>query len=180
MNSIRNTFRTIIAAALLVLATGCADLLTFDLSAEVTEFIVLGNPTLHHQHVPLNSTEVPPITLQMANTTQGSIHLTSLIFYVTETAMSSVHDEDFLDFMTGMDVYVTPLSQNSSLPPLQIASWSGPAPTGAMVIDMEVDSNVDLSQYVAAGFALKVGPAGVVPYDDVSMKGDLTFSVSPF
>lgn len=166
-------------ALLILLAGGCADLFTFDLQASVDEFYVYGNPTLHHQHTPIQTAEVPPLELQLGGVSTGSVHLNSLLFYVTETAMLTPHDEDSLDFMTGMDVYVTPITPGAFVP-LQIASWSGPAAKGAMVIDLEVNSDIDLSPYIKAGFALKVGPAGVVPYDDVSMKGELTFTVNPF
>ena len=177
--SSKNKLFLAMTATLMSLTAGCADLLTFDLNAQVTEFVVFGDPTLHSQHISLDSTEVPAISMPMTNMAQGSVHLNSLLFYVTETGLSSSTDQDGLEFMTAMDVYAIPNNPHSGLPTIKLASWNGPAPAGTMVMDMEVDSKVDLNDYIAAGFSLKIGPAGVVPMDDVTMRGEMTFSVSP-
>ena len=120
--NLRHKLTLAATVAFLTMNVGCADLLTFDLNAQVTEFVVYGDSTLHQQHIPLDASVVPAIAMPMTGMNQGTIHLSSLIFYVTETGMSSIHDEDGLEFMTAMDVFVTPTNPNSSLPTIKIAS----------------------------------------------------------
>ena len=78
-----------------------------------------------------------------------------------------------------MQVSAVPTHPNSPLPTVVIATWTGPQPTGSTDLFLEVDERVDLAPYVAAGMSLKIDTKGFVPYDDVSMKGDIGFKVNP-
>lgn len=164
----------------LALVAGCGDALNFELKASVDEFTVLGDPILHHQGAPLSVLDVPPIELKFGALQQGGVYLADLTFYVTDTSISSDRDDDDLDFLTKLQVVATPTNPNSQLPPVPIAQWTGPPPeVGTMEIELTVNTQINLRPYITEGFALKLSTAGTIPYDDVSVKGEVRFTVKP-
>lgn len=169
----------IIAAGLAIVGSGCGDALSFDLTASVDEFTVPGDPHLHHGGAPLDLQEVPPIEIQFAALSNGSVNLGQLRFFVTDTSLIPTSDTDSMDFLDRVEVRIRPVSPSSKLPELEIANWHGPAAKDTQEIQLTVVGDHDLSLYVAEGFTLNVITYGVVPYDDVSLQGEAIFRVNP-
>jgi hypothetical protein len=166
---------------LLLLLTGCGDALTFDVTANVDEFTVPGDPHLHHGGAPIDRAEIPPVELQMPGIQAGAFTLTDLRFFVTNSSMDEqTADDDDLSFLTQLEVYVVPTSRNSVLPPLRVAQWEGPAPYGETTIELQIDAEYDLLPYITEGAELTIHTEGIVPYDDVSIRGEAIFAVIPF
>ena len=139
-----------------------------------------GDPVLHHEGAPLSVADVPPVELRFDALQQGRVYLAGLTFYVTDTSISSDRDDDDLDFLTKLQVVATPTNPNSELPSVPIAQWTGPPPeVGTLEIELVVNSGFDLRPYIAEGFELKLATDGTIPYDDVSVKGEVRFTVSP-
>lgn len=172
--------RLIALAIPLVLAGGCGDVLAFDLNAEVDEFTVPGDADLHHAGAPLAAGTVPSIDVQLGAVQPDSVSLSGLRFYATDTALKNDRDEDGLEFLTAIDVFIVPANRDSGLPELKVATWTGPVEVGAREIKLKIETETDLSPYISAGFTLDAVTRGVVPFDDVSIKGDATFRVNPF
>ena len=168
----------LIILLLSTLLTGCGDFLVFDVNAPVQEFVVVGDPHLNHEQAPLIAA-IPAVELQLPGVETAEINITDMSFIVTPTSLKSSTDEDSLDFMSTLTVSITTVTPDPRLPPQPIASWTGPAPRGTTEIVLDVKDHIDLAPYAAKGLALKVVPTGVVPYDDVSMKGDIIFLVNP-
>ncbi len=160
------------------LSGSCGDALQFDLTAKVSEFTVKGQPGLHHGGAPLAAAEVPPIELHFAAVKAGSVHMKTLRFFITDTS-AGADDDDTFDFLTSLTVYLEPSSDESTLPGLPIAKWTGPAPADAAEIVMTVESQYDISQYILEGVEMRLETEGVVPYDDISVEGEAVFLVDP-
>ena len=178
MTSPRLSMITLVAALVGIVLTGCSDALVFDLEAEVDEFTVPGDPHLHHDGAPLQKADIPPIEIAFGALSAGSVNLSGLRFFVTDTSrVPLASDEDTLDFLTAVSVQAVP--NDPALPTIEIATWTGPAPEGATEIPLDVNDEYDLQPYLSAGFRLQIETAGVVPYDDVSLKGQAQFRVDP-
>ncbi len=169
-----------VSAALALTLCGCGDLLVFPVEAEVQEFTVPGNPYLHHDGAPIQQDSVPPVELSLnGSMPPGKVALSHLELILTETAIDPQDDQDDLVFLTGVDVYMQPIDPASGLPALKIAEWTGPAEPGADSVTLNVTERYDLSQYLQVGFRLDIRTRGVVPYDDVSLRGIAHFEVNP-
>ena len=171
--------RTLCFLAIVTTTTGCADLLSFDLDAELEEIVVEGDPNLHHQKATVAFDQIPPVELQLGAIQQGSVYLSSMTWHITDRELALPDDSDTFEFMTSMTISVMAANPHSKLPPIDIAHWEGPAPMGDMVIDLDVNDDVDLVPYTRDGIMLHVQPKGIVPYDDVSMKATAVFAVEP-
>lgn len=171
--------RLLLPALAAIALAGCGDVLAFDLYAAVDEFTVPGDPHLHHGNAPLEKAQVPPIEIQIGAVQAGSIHLSALRLYITETSIVPASDTDDLEFLTRVEVLVSPTTAGSQLPVLAVAEWKGPATPDMSEVVLVVEDQYDLSPYVAEGFQLDLRTEGVVPYDDVSLAGEVVFRVDP-
>lgn len=169
-----------LSMALATLLGGCSDLLAFDLHAEVDEFNVQGDIYLNQGGAPLDLAEVPPIEFQYGAIQGDSVTLAQLDLFVTETSVLTEGDDDDLDFLTSVKVYVTPLDDTVDLPTLEIATWKRTEANGKKSIRLMVNPDIDLKPYIRSGMRVKLQPFGVVPADDVSVSGAATFRVVPF
>jgi hypothetical protein len=158
---------------------GCGDVLGFELKTDVDEFTIPGNATLNAQHVGLTNEQMPPIEIKLEGIQATSVKLTNLRFYVTTGSLSTSADADTLEFLEEVVVDVIPTSSNSKLPPLRLGTWSGPADAGATEIEVSIESDADLKDYIYEGAKIRVTPAGIVPADDISIMGEITFFVEP-
>ena len=166
-----------------VLLVGCGDVFAFPVEASVDEFTVPGDPVLNHDRSPISADAVPPIEIAIPTSgiSGGSVSLAALEFERTDTALTADDDDggDDLTFLTGLEVFLESSDPAAGLPTLLVAHWTG-APTRELTgLELNVEDQYDLSPYLAAGFRLLVRPRGVVPYDDVSLKGTVRFIVNP-
>lgn len=176
----RRSSRRATLSALALALSGCGDLLVFPVEAEVEEFTVPGNPYLHHDGAPIQQDSVPPVELSLNGAMPpGKVALSYLELILTESAIDPEDDQDDLVFLTGVDVYMQPIAPTSGLPVLKIAEWKGPAEAGATSLILDVTERYDLSQYLQVGFRLDIRTRGVVPYDDVSLRGIAHFEINP-
>ena len=84
---------------LMNLASGCADVLAFDLYASVDEFTVPGDANLHHGKAPLSAATIPDMEIQFAAMDARSISISSVRFFVTDTDLGQNADTDNLQFL---------------------------------------------------------------------------------
>ncbi len=168
-----------LVAATLTLV-GCGDFLAFPVEASVDEFVVPGDPYLHHDDAPLRDDVVPPVEVALdVPVGQGEISLIGLTLEVTPTAAPE-GDVDDLEFVTTIDVYLTSTRPGTELPQLLVAHWDPTiSPLENNRVELGVAGNENIAPYLAEGFRLDIRPHGVVPYDDVSMQGRVTFLVNP-
>ena len=168
---------------LLVLAPGCGDLLAFDVTAEVEEFVVPGDVDLHHGRASLGQMTIPPVEVQIdAPVDSGAaVRLRALTFRVVDEVEDGTDDgqTDSLDFLTRLEVWIQPTDPHSVLAARRVGTWSGPASAGCRDLSVSVDPDVDLRHYLGQGFALQLRTWGVVPYDDVRVAGSVLLEVDP-
>ncbi len=165
---------------LTVLSSACGDLLAFPVEAEVQEFTVPGNPYGHHEGASLAADSVPPVDVDLPSSiSPGKVALSALELELTPTALGE-DDQDDLCFLDGIDVYMRPTNPDVDLPTILVASWRGPALKTDTVVALNIVARYDLAPYLASGFQLDMRAAGVVPYDDVSIRGRVEFEVNPF
>ncbi len=160
---------------------GCGDLLAFPVEASVDEFVVPGDPYLHHDETVLADDVVPPVEVALdVPVGQGSISLVGFTLALTATSTPE-GDQDDLEFLDAVDVHLASTAPGSVLPVILVAQWD--RSMGKLASDTEVELGVagdtNISPYLSEGFRLDIRPRGVVPYDDVSFVGAVRFLVSP-
>lgn len=169
----------VVFMTVMALATGCADVLAFDLYAAVDEFTVPGDASLHHGKAPLSAATIPDMEIQFSAMDARSVSISSVRFFVTDTDLFNDADADDLDFLDSVIVYIAPMDPSSDLPVVELARWDGPHDAGTQELWLDALVDVDLTDYIQEGFVLKASTTGVVPYDDVSVSGEATFRVNP-
>jgi hypothetical protein len=161
------------------MATGCTDILAFDITTNIDEIAIPGNLQLHQNHVALSTGELPntSFTLKLDGV-QGQLNLLEMRFFVTDGGVSDPSDSDSLDFLDYLQVNVVPIS-GSTLPKVVLGTWSGPAPSGAKSIELVITETANLSDYIAQGARFELELGGIVPADETSVAGEMTFLVNP-
>ncbi len=172
------SMRILVPTLTTLFLASCGDLLTFDLQAGIDEFTIPGDPYLHHDQAPLEKADIPPIEVRFASFGSGNVQVSGLTFFVTPSAQSDPDDDDSLAFLDAIEVFAVG-AEGVNLPPVKIATWTGPAEPGTTSVDLDVVEGVGLNQYVSAGMEFEVRAEGVVPYDDVTLEGVASFRVDP-
>ncbi len=172
--------RSLLALLTLTLtAAGCGDALAFEVNAAVEEFKVPGDPELFHLGAPLDEGQVPPIPISLSGLSRGSITVVALRFFSLPTVAEDGTLTDGLDFLHHVDVIVEPTRASSTLPRRRLGIWTGPAKPGTNSLPMVVDPTFDLRPYAQDGFQLRIGTGGLVPYGDVTIKGEMRLRINP-
>ena len=161
------------------MATGCTDILAFDITTNIDEITIPGNLQLHQNHVPLSTGELPNTSFQIKlEGVQGQLNLLEMHFFVTDGGVSDPSDTDSLDFLNHLQVNIVP-SNGSTLPQAVLGTWTGPAPAGATSIELTITESTNLSDYIAEGARFELELGGIVPADEISVAGEMTFLVNP-
>lgn len=162
-----------LALALGVLG-GCAPgLIGEDVTRELAEQTIPGNPTANAAAVelqPLEMGSAPVLTIASDNPAVNSDGLTYILLRSIElditTTAQPAGDSDCWDFVRSVTVYIESTRQGSTLPRLRIASGSAPGCVKSMPLTPVPDAN--LKPYTDTGFRVTAELAGVPPPDDVS------------
>ena len=161
------------------MATGCTDILAFDLTTNIDEIAIPGNLQLHQNHVALSTGELPNTSFKIKlEGVQGQLNLLEMHFFVTDGGIADPNDTDTLDFLEFLQVNIVPNS-GSTLPPVVLGTWNGPAPSGATSIELTITETANLSDYIAQGARFELELGGIVPADETAVAGEMTFLVNP-
>ena len=176
---------TSLFAATLTVA-GCAPgLLGADVSRELPEQTIPGDPVAHAAAAGLLQVGMgtaPVIELESANpavdtTGLNQILLRALTMDITSTA-EPPGDADCWDFVLNTNVYIESTRQGSVLPRMKIASGGAPGCVRSMVLTPVAD--VNLKPYTDQGFRVVAEAAGVPPEDAVSFVTHLGLRAAVF
>jgi hypothetical protein len=161
------------------MATGCTDILAFDITTNIDEIAIPGNLQLHQNHVALSTSGLPNTSFKIKlDGVQGQLNLLEMHFFVTDGGISDPNDTDTLDFLDYLQVNIVPNS-GSTLPAVVLGTWTGPAPAGATSIELTITESTNLSDYIAEGARFELELGGIVPADETSVAGEMTFLVNP-
>ena len=176
MLSIRNILLLLFFTAI---ASGCTDILAFDLTTELDEITVPGDELAHQNHIAIDMSKIDNTGFQVKlSGVQGALDLLAMRLYVTETALSGPNDRDNFDFLQSLTITIVPLN-NSTLQPMVLGTWDGPGPAGIEELELTVESPPNLTEYISSGARFEVNLTGIVPSDEISIGGDITFLVNP-
>lgn len=171
------------ALAAILTLTSCDALTSFEITEESAEATVEGSNLGVVDALPVDAL-LPPLTLDVDLEEEldaqdagpaSAVRLTALSMTVTDTARPD-GDEDSLDFIDTVTVYVESADADSALEPRQIATLDM-IPEGATEVDFAVDDAVDLKPYIEEGIRLTTQGSGEVPEDDTSLKAIVTLTV---
>jgi len=164
---------------LTLLSSACTDILAFDLETQLDEITIPGDQFLHDNHVAIDMSKIDNTGFQLKlDGIQGDLDLLEIRLYITEKSMMDPDDSDDFDFLQSLTITLVPLN-NSELQPQVLGTWQGPGPSGAQEIEMTVTSPPNLTDYISSGARFELSMEGIVPPDEISIGGDLTFLVNP-
>ncbi len=164
---------------LALLGSGCTDILAFDLETKLDEITIPGDKMLHQNHVAIDMSKIDNTGFQLKlDGIQGDLDLLAIRLYVTEKSMMDPDDSDDFDFLQSLTITLVPVN-NAELQPQTLGTWQGPGPSGAQEIELVVDSPPNLADYISSGARFELSMEGIVPPDEISIGGDLTFLVNP-
>ena len=170
-----------LAAALLL--AGCVDVeLEIPVSTGVST--VPGDENLYSHQTTLHDALLAPLRIDdglgLGDQDLSSATLVEFQLDVPACTVAGT-DTDDLGFIQSMTIFVEPLSTGSRLPRLPIA-WYVKGKVGAFdgtTVLFDVDSGIELLEYVQEGFLITATSEAAVPHDDVSIEGTATFVALP-
>ncbi len=111
----------------------------------------------------------------------GQVYLDDFTLLVTDDARDGLDDQDDLEFVDSMIIYVRSLDESAGLKEVAIAWFyreESPDSTPGKLV-FESDPELNLKAYVDGGFELYSKGVSRVPEDDVSLEGIATFTAIP-
>jgi len=157
-----------IATALLLLAASCgaAD---FDITRQIPSETLPAAPVALPGEAP-QAIDIPLHQTLDASSTGivNSIYLTDLYFTASSGDWS---------FLQSIDIYISSVMKDSTLPQIVVASASGPGATTEL--DFTPTANINLVPYINEGAQLTASAIGTPPSQAVTFDGQLTLHVHP-
>jgi len=168
-------------------AMGCGG--DFDMEFEVpvaTQIAtVAGNQVLYEAKAKLTSEFMEPIKLEknlgVTDQKVAAAYLAEFRLQVTEDSQESPDDDDTLEFVEKMVIYVRSSNPESRLKEHAVAWYYKDENEGddPLVLEFEVDAEFELTDYMVEGFELFSHSVSGVPGDDVSVEGMAVFNAFP-
>jgi hypothetical protein len=164
----------------LLLASGCSDVLDFEVERSVPEQRVEGS-VLSGALGDLLGAPIP-LDVDIASETDAretgpasAVRLVQFSLAITDTARPEGDSDDF-DFLDSVEIHIESTASGSSLPRQKVAELR-PVPSGATRIELDTFSDLNLLPYAEEGARLTSTASGSVPGDDVTFDGGLTLLV---
>jgi hypothetical protein len=162
----------------IILCAGCSDIIDFDITQSVPEQRVQGSPLPG----PLAALFPLPLDLDLSSKIRerdsgpiDSITISSMSLVITDAGRPGGDSDDW-SFVEAVHVFVKSSKQGSTLPRIEIASVAAPGAVTTLEFDV-VDANI--KPYVDEGSIVESEGRGMLPPDDVTYDGTVTFTVHP-
>jgi hypothetical protein len=159
--------------SVLALAAGCSLASGFDVSYQVPELTIPGNPVAHAAEQPL-ATTVPPFAIsidsdqwQQQSQLSGvvsSVRLASLSFTITG-------DSGCFDFVDTVTLTITSRKVGSALQPATVATGTG---QGCVQNFALTPATLNIKPYLDEGASIRAAGSGVPPASKVTFDGQFT------
>lgn len=157
--------------------SSCGHLASFDVSEDISEQSVQGNPlgallpSFLPQPFPI-TVDVKAETAKRDTGPASSVDLKSISFSITPHTTPNGN----FDFVDEIHIYVE-TTQQTPLPKVEIANLS-PVPKGQTTISLNVVPNVDLLPYVNAGATLTATASGHQPAQTTTYDGHIVVTIN--
>ena len=170
-----------ILAALAILASGCWSV-ELELPVTTGVSVIPGNEVLHKVGARLFGEIFEPMRVddEIAEAADfSSFLLESFYLGLTEDAIDAGDDDD-LDFIDEMVVFVRPVSPHCGLAEVEVARFErGEDLSDPAELVFSITERLELLPYLECGFELRSEVEGAIPADDVSVEGIAVFVMVP-
>lgn len=176
----------LLLAAVALCGCGGTNPVGFDISRDVAEQVVHGDPLAHAAAGVFSASPFNPFMISVdlsaesranGNVVVHRVLLQALSFTMTATEQPA-GDMDCWDFIESIEVFASSTASSTTLPRIRIASATAPGCVPTLALTPVAD--VNLKPDIEEGARIEVEASGIPPADNVSFDGQIVVRAEPF